>query len=605
MKKAGSLLVLLSLCIATFAGDIDKAFKALNTGDYPNALKFLREVLSEEGNNVAARYGMAKYYFSKDNKGFNLDSANIYVTQAYKALPLNPEAKETKKYTNLGVRDYTIQALFNDVNRWGYDKAEQENTVESYQYFIDRYKDQPLVSQATTKRNALAYVKASATNTMESYEEFLKKYPDATEAKDAKVKYDKMVYDKMTADKSYSSYKAYMDKYPTGPYFAEAKAKFDEKIFMHYVAINTLEKYKEFEKQYPDNPNMPAVQDSIYSLNTVNPSIGKYKTFIDSYPKNRNVNKAWDELYTLYTANATPEVYTNFESTYTKFPFADRLKEDKDMAKMDVKPFANAGKMGYVTVRGTDSFATAISFDYNEAYPFNSGLAAVRDKPCTDDQCTYYYINKKGNKAFDKTFNYAGDFINGIAVVGIGNCESDGCKFGIIDKKGRFIVAPVYDEIEEPSEGLYLASKDDKYGFINETGEEVISLKYTNALPFSQGLAAVALNDNWFFIDKNGRQPFIQRFKDVLSYSDSVAAVTPDGETWGYIDMNGKFIIEPVYEDAEDFVGGFGVVSKREQDKKDKTIFVNQRYKIDKAGKLIEKITAPKPAAKTKGRRKK
>lgn len=605
MKKVSSLLVLLSLCVVAFAGDIDKAFKALNTGDYPNALKYLREVLSEEGNNVAARYGMAKYYFSKDNKGFNLDSANIYITQAYKALPLNPEAKETKRYTNLGVRDYTIQALFNDVNRWGYDKAEQDNSVESFQFFIDNYKDANLVGLATTKRNALAYARASMANSIEAFEEFMKKYPDAVEVNDAKVKYDKMVYDKMTADKSYSSYKAYMDKYPKGPYYEEAKGKFEEKVFMHYVAINTLDKYKEFEKLYANNPNIPAVQDSIYSITTNNPSIGKYKTFIDTYPKNKNVNKAWDELYTIYTANATPDVYTSFESTYPKFPFADKLNEDKELAKLDLRPFNNNGKFGYVTTKGTDSLFTSISFDYSEAYSFSSGLAAVRDKPCNDEQCTYYYINKKGIKAFDKTFNYAGDFVNGIAVVGIGNCESANCKYALIDKKGRFIVAPEYDEIEEPTEGLYLASKDDKYGFINEAGEEVISLKYTNALPFSQGLAAVALNDNWFFIDKNGRQPFIQRFKDVQSYNDSLAAVTPDGETWGYIDMTGKFIIEPIYADAEDFSGGFGVVSKREQDKKDKTLFINQRYKIDKTGKLIEKLTAPKPAAKAKGRRKK
>ena len=67
---------------------------------------------------------------------------------------------------------------------------------------------------------------------------------------------------------------------------------------------------------------------------------------------------------------------------------------------------------------------------------------------------------------FTSDFNYAGDFNNGFAVVGIGNCETEECKYGIIDKRGYFVVAPVYEEINDPTEGLFLAAKDDKYGFI-------------------------------------------------------------------------------------------------------------------------------------------
>ena len=32
--------------------------------------------------------------------------------------------------------------------------------------------------------------------------------------------------------------------------------------------------------------------------------------------------------------------------------------------------------------------------------------------------------------------------------------------------RGSFVVAPVYDEISDPSDGLFLVGKDDKYGFI-------------------------------------------------------------------------------------------------------------------------------------------
>ena len=50
-----------------FAGDVDKAFKYLNTGDYPNAKKYLVEALTDEPENAAVNYGLAKYFSSKDN----------------------------------------------------------------------------------------------------------------------------------------------------------------------------------------------------------------------------------------------------------------------------------------------------------------------------------------------------------------------------------------------------------------------------------------------------------------------------------------------------------------------------------------------------------
>ena len=50
----------------SFAGDVDKAFKYLNTGDYPNAKKYLLEALADEPDNAAVNYGLAKYFSSKE-----------------------------------------------------------------------------------------------------------------------------------------------------------------------------------------------------------------------------------------------------------------------------------------------------------------------------------------------------------------------------------------------------------------------------------------------------------------------------------------------------------------------------------------------------------
>ena len=92
-------------------------------------------------------------------------------------------------------------------------------------------------------------------------------------------------------------------------------------------------------------------------------------------------------------------------------------------------------------------------------------------------------------------------------------------------------------------------------------------------------------------------------FHDVSNFKYSVCAVSKDGNTWGYIGFTGTFVIPAVYEDAGDFDKGFAIVSKKEKDIKHKGLFISQRYKIDKTGKVIEKLLAPKNASK-KGKKK-
>lgn len=605
--KTSLLAALLFTGLAAFAGDIDKAFKSLNAGDYPNARKYFMEVLADEPGSAPGFYGMAKYYFAKDNKAYHLDSANMFIKEAMHKLPMNPEDKANKKAIALGVRDYTIQTLHKDINNEAYNIAEKANTVESYQYFIDNYTEKGLVNRATDMRNQLAFIRARGKGTYQAMDEFIRQYPDAEQQQEAKGLFEKLLYESTTADGTYQSYRNYTTKYPLGKFVKEANQRWEEEILKAYNKEHKLESYLQFEKEYTFHPQHKQVQDSIFVLATKDGTVDAFANFVRTYPKNPNIDKAWDELYTLYTAEGTAEVYNSFKAKYPNYPNIKKVDAEAEMAIKDLKPFQQADKWGYAFQASKDSLVIFISGEYEEAFEFSNGLAAVRKKDCTDDKCTYYYINKANKQAIDREFNYAGNFHHGYAIVGMGNCETEeGCKYGIIDKRGEFVVAPVYEVIEDETEGFYLAeTSEEKYGFINARGEVAISFKYTNALPFSQGVAAVAIDSSWFFIDRDGRQLFINRFSDVSSFSDSLAAFTQDGENWGYVDMSGNIVIEPLYEIAEDFAGGFGIVSKKEKDPKNKALFVSQRYKIDKAGKLVEKLTAPKTPAVSKSSKKK
>jgi len=604
LQRAVSTVIFSILLLASaFAGDIEKAFKYLNTGDYINANKYLREALVDEPDNAAVNYGLAKYFSSKDNTAYKLDSAIAYINIAAKKIPFNAEDKQTKKFLALGVRDYTIQTLQKTINFEAYSYAEEENTLESYQHFIDNYNDKTFIEQAVNFRNQKAYMRAMSLKNPEAIAEFIKKYPEASEVKEAKERYEKLLYEQTTADKSIAAYKKYIDSYPTGAYFTEAKKVYNDKVLEYYTQKNDLAAYIEFERKYKDHPAYSAIQDSIYKLATKDGSIEAYKNFVANYSQNKNYRDAWEQLYLLYTAEATQNDYLGFLQSFPDAPNKERAYKDIELAGKELKPFQNGDRWGYAVLPATDSIVVPIPFEYLEANEFSNGLAVVRSGSC-DTKCVYFYIDKGNQRVFPNDFNYAGNFEHGYAIVGLGNCEEDSCLYGIIDKRGKFVISADYQEINEPSEGLYAVEKDGRYGYLNVRGETIISLKYTDALPFKQGIAAVGIDGNWFFIDKTGRQIFINRFNNVSSCSDSLCAVTQDGEFWGYIDMTGNFAIQPIYETAEDFVNGFGIISKKEKDSKNKSMTISQRYRIDKTGKILEKLTAPKELSKKTSRKK-
>ena len=62
------------------------------------------------------------------------------------------------------------------------------------------------------------------------------------------------------------------------------------------------------------------------------------------------------------------------------------------------------------------------------------------------------------------------------------------------------------------------------------------------------------------FIDKNGKVVIEPQFDDAGDFSEGFAQVKKDGK-WGFIDKSGKVVIEPQFRDAEPFSEGFARVA--------------------------------------------
>lgn len=207
------------------------------------------------------------------------------------------------------------------------------------------------------------------------------------------------------------------------------------------------------------------------------------------------------------------------------------------------------------------------------------------------------YIDESGNFVIKPTFNSAAEFQpNGLAVAGPKG------KVGAINRSGSYVIKPKYDSISEFSEGLAIAIGEEGkfyvldttgkviyesnnfisnfkdgmaaiavtlsdgkqlYGYIDRTGKMVIAPRYQYATDFSDGRAVVKLDTNDFaIIDKDGNVIKSFNYNWMNNLSEGLAAFQPTQENkWGYVDANGKVVIEPKYGEAFAFKDGMAVVN--------------------------------------------
>jgi hypothetical protein len=252
------------------------------------------------------------------------------------------------------------------------------------------------------------------------------------------------------------------------------------------------------------------------------------------------------------------------------------------------------GKWGYINTKGEViiNFSAVIG---HLPRPFSEGLVARevgRDK--------WQYYGTDGKPAIDREFTEAGDFKGGQAVVkGIYSYDSY-----IIDKTGKK-VSNYYWDIAPLSDGMYSFYKNKKYGYLDHTGKEVIPASYLLATPFAEGFAVVKVmvkdQEKYGVIDKKGKfvikptydyhvytgknPPIVNgviRFnngkkkilvntkgKEIFTLEAGyMGEITKDGfviigvNGYGFIDLNGKEIVPPKYQNVENFSNGMAAVMK-------------------------------------------
>ncbi|MCC7266964.1 MAG: WG repeat-containing protein, partial [Caulobacteraceae bacterium] len=92
-------------------------------------------------------------------------------------------------------------------------------------------------------------------------------------------------------------------------------------------------------------------------------------------------------------------------------------------------------------------------------------------------------------------------------------------------------------------------------GFVDASGREVIALVYEDCLGFSSGLAAVRAGGRWGFVDLQGKLVVPPRFQDAGSFDKLGGAAVRERGAWGLIDRKGRWLIAPRFPEEFDFAG--------------------------------------------------
>ena len=158
-----------------------------------------------------------------------------------------------------------------------------------------------------------------------------------------------------------------------------------------------------------------------------------------------------------------------------------------------------------------------------------------------------------------------------------------GEKWGYIDKEGKILINPQFEEATVFIDGIALVrSADNKYGYIGEDGKYIVNPTYKYALPFSEGLACVVPeNGKPQFIDKKNNVKFTVNTGEACGSFNDVLAPVKVEDKYGYINKEGKMIINPQFDKALPFNEGLAAVATINKDKGEVLYgFINKKGEI-------------------------
>ncbi|TAF32205.1 MAG: WG repeat-containing protein [Cytophagales bacterium] len=193
---------------------------------------------------------------------------------------------------------------------------------------------------------------------------------------------------------------------------------------------------------------------------------------------------------------------------------------------------------------------------YDSAGTFQNGFSKVKMAG------KYGYINAEGKLLVPAEYDALSPLVGGFAIA-IKNGKS-----GLVSKEGTLSIPCVYDRLSLAHKGLVRARKGLKWGLLNTANQTVLDFSYTHIGDFKNGYAKIKQGPSCGLINEKGQitlppQINADDFGEVQNgifwvglgkYIDpSDPLKRSQFKQIGYATLQGKIIIEPVYERISNF----------------------------------------------------
>ena len=387
--------------------------------------------------------------------------------------------------------------------------------------------EQNLCSQSINKYNEAVAIK----DTKEIRNEMLAVYEKGIDSGEFDQMYDIFV-----------AVKGFLDIYPKDSGMYASVCKFLIKYEQYEDAVTLLKKAKS-TKIFTDE--LDEITDSIRFIYKMN------------YSMYSGVRKASDGVFTVQNETSYSFIGDSAESGLGGgFSYASTFSEGYAFVKKtnaDGKEAAfvidkNGVRQFYLSNDVVSCSGAGKSYDEdgNEALLYSCLIGGK-----------YQYYNSKGEAVLQQ-YNFAGRFKNGVAAVE----ESEG-KWHLIDGAGNYIDNAVFSDVvlndsdECAPGGMIIAATNGKYKIYHLSNDKSMNFSITEvegfscdgADAFAGEYAAFKSGSLWGYVDSDGKIVIEPQYEAAKSFSNGIAAVFSDSN-WNFINSENKKVITENFEDA-------------------------------------------------------
>ncbi len=226
------------------------------------------------------------------------------------------------------------------------------------------------------------------------------------------------------------------------------------------------------------------------------------------------------------------------------------------------------GKWGFMNRDGR----LVVPPQWHQVLDFHEGLAMVSNYYPSNRTYEFGFVNTNGHLEISLRWGRALSFSEGLAAV-----SSNGL-WGFIDKSGRMVIPPLWEACESFRDGISVVYKSNRFGVIDLTGKATVELECTGfgldnpVVVYKQGKKGIidrtghVAGGRWWDSVKSPRPRTMKEGRDSNcrdsaehrpKAADDYTVKVERDKKWGLVDINGKIVVEPIWEDVGFWEGGF------------------------------------------------